>query len=196
MKHFTEDEFSSEDALVKKYVKLEKRRHLTRNRLREHPSYLVKRITIEGEHRSLLLLNESALQLLPLLNSPHQSPLTIELADIKYLLPYSYLYQRRGLRIVTHAHEYLILTKDEEHASAISTFVTERHPLLIERNRRILDVRRFQELWITGSLTNGEYLLYLNFVANRSFNDLTQYPVFPWVIQDFKSAKLNGKGLY
>lgn len=27
--------------------------------------------------------------------------------------------------------------------------------------------------------------------ADRTFNDLTQYPVFPWVIQDFSSSTLN-----
>jgi factor associated with neutral sphingomyelinase activation len=42
-----------------------------------------------------------------------------------------------------------------------------------------------------GALSNAEYLLYLNFLGNRSFNDLTQYPVFPWVITDLKSERLN-----
>lgn len=40
-------------------------------------------------------------------------------------------------------------------------------------------------------LSNGDYLLYLNFIGNRSFNDLTQYPVFPWVISDYKNDTLN-----
>jgi factor associated with neutral sphingomyelinase activation len=31
-------------------------------------------------------------------------------------------------------------------------------------------------------------------VSNRSFNDLTQYPIFPWVISDFKNKKLNLEG--
>ena len=29
--------------------------------------------------------------------------------------------------------------------------------------------------------------MYLNREANRSFNDLSQYPVFPWVIADYTS---------
>jgi factor associated with neutral sphingomyelinase activation len=182
VKHFTEDEFQSEDALVKKYLKFEQRRHLARHRLREQPSHLVKRITIEGEHRSLLLLNESSMDIIPILNAPHQVTTTIQLSDIKYLLPYSYLFQKRGLRIVTHDQELILLTKDEEHAAAITKFVTERHPVIVKRNERLLDVRHFQDLWVCGSISNGDYLLYLNFVANRSFNDLTQYPVFPWVI--------------
>lgn len=35
-------------------------------------------------------------------------------------------------------------------------------------------------------LSNGDYLLYLNFIAHRSFNDPSQYPVFPWILQDYK----------
>ena len=40
-------------------------------------------------------------------------------------------------------------------------------------------------------ISNGDYLLYLNFVAHRSFNDLTQYPVFPWIVQDYKYENLD-----
>ena len=44
--------------------------------------------------------------------------------------------------------------------------------------------------WQNGLISNLEYLLYLNSAANRSFNDLTQYPVMPWVIQDYDSKTL------
>ena len=32
--------------------------------------------------------------------------------------------------------------------------------------------------------------LFLSSLADRSINDLTQYPVFPWVIKDFTSPEL------
>jgi len=32
--------------------------------------------------------------------------------------------------------------------------------------------------------------MYLNIMGHRSFNDLTQYPVFPWVIADYSSPTL------
>ena len=41
--------------------------------------------------------------------------------------------------------------------------------------------------WQRGQITNAEYLHFLNFAANRSFNDATQYPVFPWVITDYSN---------
>lgn len=39
--------------------------------------------------------------------------------------------------------------------------------------------------WRSGQMTNFEYLTELNKMAGRSFNDLMQYPVFPFVLADF-----------
>jgi hypothetical protein len=45
--------------------------------------------------------------------------------------------------------------------------------------------------WQNRLVSNFDYLLYLNSVADRSFNDLTQYPVMPWVIGDYTSQELD-----
>ncbi|KAG7526280.1 FAN protein [Solea senegalensis] len=45
--------------------------------------------------------------------------------------------------------------------------------------------------WQRGHLSNYEYLLHLNNLADRSCNDLSQYPIFPWVIADYSSAQLD-----
>eukprot|EP00743_Colponemidia_sp_Colp-15_P010793 GILK01011936.1.p1 GENE.GILK01011936.1~~GILK01011936.1.p1 ORF type:complete len:874 (-),score=188.69 GILK01011936.1:102-2723(-) len=45
--------------------------------------------------------------------------------------------------------------------------------------------------WETGIISNFEYLMFLNVLGGRTFNDLTQYPVFPWVIADYTSSKLD-----
>ncbi|KAG3098057.1 WD repeat- and FYVE domain-containing protein 4 [Phytophthora cactorum] len=45
--------------------------------------------------------------------------------------------------------------------------------------------------WLRGSMTTFEYLIHLNTLAGRSFNDITQYPVFPWVIADYTSEFLD-----
>lgn len=45
--------------------------------------------------------------------------------------------------------------------------------------------------WQRGILSNFEYLLYCNTASGRSFNDLTQYPIFPWVVKDFTSNELD-----
>lgn len=50
--------------------------------------------------------------------------------------------------------------------------------------------------WCRGEMSNFDYLLFLNFLSGRTFHDLAQYPVFPWVIADLSSAQLdvNRKG--
>ena len=50
---------------------------------------------------------------------------------------------------------------------------------------------RVTAAWQRGALSNFDYLLYCNLAAGRSFNDLTQYPVFPWVLSDYTSPSLD-----
>ena len=45
--------------------------------------------------------------------------------------------------------------------------------------------------WIKGEMSNFQYLMLVNTMAGRTFNDLTQYPVFPWVLADYTSEELD-----
>ncbi|TGZ78286.1 beach-domain-containing protein [Ascodesmis nigricans] len=45
--------------------------------------------------------------------------------------------------------------------------------------------------WIKGEISNFHYLMLVNTMAGRTFNDLTQYPVFPWVLADYTSEELD-----
>ena len=38
-----------------------------------------------------------------------------------------------------------------------------------------------------GEMSNFQYLMQLNTLAGRSYNDLMQYPIFPWVLADYES---------
>ncbi|KAJ1421572.1 BEACH domain-containing protein [Ochromonadaceae sp. CCMP2298] len=54
-----------------------------------------------------------------------------------------------------------------------------------------LFVTQVTALWKSGELSNFEYLMQINAAAGRSFQDLTQYPVFPWIIADYTSNTLD-----
>lgn len=45
--------------------------------------------------------------------------------------------------------------------------------------------------WQKGEVSNFHYLMMVNNMAGRTFNDLTQYPVFPWVLADYTSEDLD-----
>ncbi|KAI9209022.1 uncharacterized protein BJ171DRAFT_437728 [Polychytrium aggregatum] len=54
------------------------------------------------------------------------------------------------------------------------------------------------ERWRRREISNFEYLMYLNTVSGRTYNDLTQYPVFPWILRDYTSdtIDLNDPNVY
>ena len=45
--------------------------------------------------------------------------------------------------------------------------------------------------WERGEISNFQYLMHLNTLAGRSYNDLMQYPVFPWILKDYDSDSLD-----
>ncbi|XP_064637335.1 WD repeat and FYVE domain-containing protein 3-like isoform X3 [Lineus longissimus] len=45
--------------------------------------------------------------------------------------------------------------------------------------------------WERGEISNFQYLMHLNTLAGRSYNDLMQYPVFPWILADYSSEELD-----
>ncbi|XP_046392591.1 WD repeat and FYVE domain-containing protein 3 isoform X2 [Ischnura elegans] len=45
--------------------------------------------------------------------------------------------------------------------------------------------------WVRGEISNFQYLMHLNTLAGRSYNDLMQYPVFPWILADYDSEEVD-----
>ncbi|XP_065885731.1 neurobeachin-like isoform X3 [Dysidea avara] len=45
--------------------------------------------------------------------------------------------------------------------------------------------------WQKREITNFDYLMFLNTISGRSYNDLGQYPVFPWILNDYCSQELD-----
>ncbi|MCO5593154.1 hypothetical protein L7F22_047160 [Adiantum nelumboides] len=52
-------------------------------------------------------------------------------------------------------------------------------------------VERYKDCWQRREINNFEYLMHLNTLAGRSYNDLTQYPIFSWIISDYTSETLD-----
>lgn len=57
--------------------------------------------------------------------------------------------------------------------------------------RTVFRRSKLTELWRKRKISNFEYLMALNRMAGRSFSDLTQYPVFPWVLADYTSDSID-----
>ena len=46
-------------------------------------------------------------------------------------------------------------------------------------------------MWQNKKISNFDYLMHLNQAGNRSFSDLSQYPIFPWVLSNFDSQEID-----
>ena len=53
------------------------------------------------------------------------------------------------------------------------------------------NITALTHLWGSGQISNFEYLTHLNKHSGRSFNDLMQYPVFPFILKDYISETLD-----
>lgn len=67
------------------------------------------------------------------------------------------------------------------------SILTNNLPNLLEYG----NITALTNLWYSGQITNFEYLTHLNKHAGRSFNDLMQYPVFPFILSDYVSETLD-----
>uniref|UniRef100_A0A8C5FE50 LPS responsive beige-like anchor protein n=1 Tax=Gadus morhua TaxID=8049 RepID=A0A8C5FE50_GADMO len=57
--------------------------------------------------------------------------------------------------------------------------------------KQLFKASTMTQRWQRREVSNFEYLIFLNTVSGRTFNDLNQYPVFPWVITNYDSETLD-----
>ncbi|GJY81656.1 BEACH domain-containing protein B isoform X1 [Tanacetum coccineum] len=87
-----------------------------------------------------------------------------------------------GSLIVATRNE-LVFPKGYRDKAGVISFVDRRVSIELAKTAK--------ESWRRRDITNFEYLMILNALAGRSYNDLTQYPVFPWVLADYTSDVLD-----
>lgn len=49
-----------------------------------------------------------------------------------------------------------------------------------------LESSGIKQQWLEGRMSNFEYIMKLNEYSGRSFNDSHMYPIFPWIVDDYK----------
>jgi len=64
--------------------------------------------------------------------------------------------------------------------------VTNKCEIIEDPHKEFLS-RKYTEDWRKGKISNFEYLMILNDFSSRSYNCLSQYPVFPWILQNYAS---------
>uniref|UniRef100_A0A4W6FD26 Neurobeachin a n=1 Tax=Lates calcarifer TaxID=8187 RepID=A0A4W6FD26_LATCA len=57
--------------------------------------------------------------------------------------------------------------------------------------RQLFKSSNMTQRWQRREISNFEYLMFLNTIAGRTYNDLNQYPIFPWVLTNYDSEELD-----
>ncbi|XP_055695703.1 neurobeachin-like protein 1 [Lutzomyia longipalpis] len=55
----------------------------------------------------------------------------------------------------------------------------------------LLKASGLTQKWVNREISNFDYLMHLNTIAGRTHNDLSQYPIFPWILADYTSEILD-----
>ena len=55
--------------------------------------------------------------------------------------------------------------------------------------KNYMSLKNIYEKWKNWEISTLNLLMLINIYANRSLNDVNQYPVFPWILTDYKSDK-------
>ncbi|KAL1223624.1 BEACH domain-containing protein C2 [Cardamine amara subsp. amara] len=110
-----------------------------------------------------------------------------------------YLLRRSALELfmVDRSNFFFDFGNTEGRRNAYRAIVQARPPhlnniyLATQRPEQLLRRTQLMERWARWEISNFEYLMQLNTLAGRSYNDITQYPVFPWIISDNSSVSLD-----
>ncbi|BBN15012.1 hypothetical protein MPTK1_6g16270 [Marchantia polymorpha subsp. ruderalis] len=110
-----------------------------------------------------------------------------------------YLLRRSALELfmVDRSNFFFNFGTEDNRKKVYKALVQARPPHLnhiyasTQRPESLLKRTQLMERWARHEISNFEYLMQLNTLAGRSYNDLTQYPVFPWILSDYTSKVLN-----
>ena len=118
--------------------------------------------------------------------------LRISFNDIILALPRRFIYTNTEVDFfLTNGLHFTFVMKESDR----KLFMSKIKPLpdvpyinsgpLFAANLLAAGVQNVSKMWVNQELSTYDYLMYLNIVGGRSFNDLSQYPVFPWVLGDY-----------
>lgn len=113
--------------------------------------------------------------------------------DLKEVIQRRTLLINQSLEIfITNGKSYFFNFFKTEEVKKAYTYFNDINKVLKQKNTSFLCYYNIKDViakFRNGEITNYEYLLYLNKYSTRTYNDLSQYPVFPWLVLDHWKLK-------
>lgn len=118
----------------------------------------------------------------------------LDLDNLVWVLHRSYLHLDQGLEFFfNNGLSYFFYFISKNVREQVIRFLSSRKLEILQTtsSMKLISDQRVTEKWLTGQISTYEYLMLINFFAGRTFNDLSQYPVFPWILSDYDSPQLD-----
>lgn len=112
----------------------------------------------------------------------------IPFRSVKSILKRKWILKSIGIEIFSNKKSYFLAFPTEKLRDELFSSIFYCLNIVSENEKNLEDMTG---KWQQRQISNYSYLLYLNSIANRSFCDYSQYPVFPWVISNYTSEKLD-----
>lgn len=162
------------------------------------------RLELTSNHLSFLVDRRSLLQEL---NNIEQGSMIVDsemfrdkkwaISEIREIHMRKYLLKRSAFELfLTDSTNFFFNFPDPKYRARLFNKITSlKPPSMLNQDTRspikIFQRSNMTERWQRHEISNFEYIMHLNSMAGRSFNDLTQYFVFPWILCDYESEKLD-----
>ena len=141
--------------------------------------------------------------------------ISINYSDIKFIFRRRYYYKNSALEIFTTTNKtYYFNFKFEKDREIVIDEITSKFKSLtsifddlkdpkdsfdniigfgnnLEKNK--IKLSKLISKWKEWKITNFEMLMWVNIYGNRSYNDISQYPVFPWVLSNYEDPLKSNK---
>lgn len=159
--------------------------------------YITPTTTTKFEINGVFFLTREFIRII-FADAEHRQPKTIYLSEIHSLFFRRSYHRPNSIEIfTTNGRCYYIHFKNHNSLAIIKKIAS--LPLPNAVNVQTVDFYQYfqkmsqTERWVNGDISNFEYIMHLNVMSGRTFNDLTQYPLFPWILSLYDSNEISFK---
>jgi len=117
--------------------------------------------------------------------------LTVQISKVINVRLKTFRHQPTGIELISKDYTCYLFAFDTVNLRDLFIEVLSNSNVPITKTLNTKELTELSKKWIDGSISNFDYLLNLNTLSGRSWNDFTQYPIFPWIIKNYKTERLD-----
>jgi len=150
-------------------------------------TFNAKHLTMEQEIEGEIIITDTQFIFLTNYNT-HNNSIISNISDINEIWMRRYQHKEVALEIFLKSNKsFFIIFESNYDRDIVKNFMTDK----IDWKESSKRAETLTQMWTDNKLTNFEYLMELNKISGRNYNDIAQYPIFPWILVNFEGDALD-----